>query len=76
MRYQDSRENRKQHRYNQYSYRPYDAMKMDKEKMIREMVFPSVMRLAAAGGYYALGAFSRKCGIPIDEIMVVLRSVR
>ena len=25
MRYQDSRENGKQHRYNQYSYRPYDA---------------------------------------------------
>ena len=76
MRYQDSRENRKQHRYNQYSYRPYDAMKLDKEKIIREMVLPSVMRLAAAGGYYALDAFSRKCGIPIDEIMVVLRSVR
>ena len=76
MRYQDSRENRKQHRYNQYSYRPYDAMKLDKEKIIREMVLPSVMRLVAAGGYYALGEVSRKYGIPIDEIMVVLRSVR
>ena len=76
MRYQDSRENRKQHRYNQYSYRPYDAMKLDKEKIIREMVLPSVMRLVAAGGYYALGEVLRKYGIPIDEIMVVLRSVR
>ena len=76
MRYQDSRENRKQHRYNQYSYRPYDAMKLDREKIIREMVLPSVMRLVAAGGYYALAAVSRKYGIPIDVIRVVLRSVR
>ena len=50
MRYQDSRENGKQHRYNQYSYRPYDAMTMDKEKIIMEMVLPLVMRLAATGG--------------------------
>ena len=76
MRYQDSRENRKQHRYNQYSYRPYDAMKLDREKIIREMVLPSVMRLAATGGYYALGVVSRKYGIPIDVIKDVLRSVR
>ena len=76
MRYQDSRENGEQHRYNQYSYRPYDAMTMDKEKIIMEMVLPLVMRLAATGGYYALAAVSRKYGIPIDVIRVVLRSVR
>lgn len=76
MRYQDSRENRKQHRYNQYSYRPYDAMKLDREKIIMEMVLPSVMRLAATGGYYALGVVLRKYGIPIDVIKDVLRSVR
>lgn len=76
MRYQDSRENRKQHRYNQYSYRPYDAMKLDREKIIMEMVLPSVMRLAATGGYYALGVVLRKYGIPIDVIKDVLKSVR
>ncbi len=76
MRYQDSKEKGKQYRYNHYSYRPCDAMTMDKEKMIREMVLPLVMRLVATGGYYALAAVSRKYGIPIDVIMVVLRSVR
>ena len=76
MRYQDSRENRKQHRYNQYSYRPDDTMKLDREKIIMEMVLPSVMRLAATGGYYALGVVLRKYGIPIDVIKDVLRSVR
>jgi hypothetical protein len=49
---------------------------MDKEKIIMEMVLPLVMRLAATGGYYALAAVSRKYGIPIDVIRVVLRSVR